>query len=169
MRFSNDGSTYSAYQPYAATAPWTLTSGDGLKTVYAQFRDADGNESLVVSDTITMDTKGPKAKKLRPAKGADDVARSVTVKVKASEKLMAASVRAKTVFLKAAGSRVKLRAKVSYHASSKTIVLNPKGNLRRGTKYTVTVTRVKDVLGNRWDQKPKKSGAQALRFSFTTG
>ncbi len=32
--------------------------GDGTKTVYAQFRDADGNLSPVVSDTIVLDTTG---------------------------------------------------------------------------------------------------------------
>ena len=63
MRFSNDGVTFSGYQPYAATAVWTLSAGDGVKTVYAQFKDAEGNQSAVASDGITLalpDTTGPK-------------------------------------------------------------------------------------------------------------
>ena len=55
MRFSNDGSTWSDWQSYSTSADWTLTSGDGLKTVYAQFRDALDNESDVYSDTITVE------------------------------------------------------------------------------------------------------------------
>ena len=39
MRFSNDGVTFSAYQPFAATACVGADGGDGTKTVYAQFRD----------------------------------------------------------------------------------------------------------------------------------
>ena len=39
MRFSNDGSSWSAYRPYAATAAWSLSGADGTKTVYAQFAD----------------------------------------------------------------------------------------------------------------------------------
>ncbi len=45
MRFSNDNLGFSAYQPFAATAAWTLSSGDGAKTVFVQFRDASGNVS----------------------------------------------------------------------------------------------------------------------------
>ena len=48
MRFSNDGTTFSPFRFYVATLPWTLTAGDGTKTVYAQYRDADGNLSPVV-------------------------------------------------------------------------------------------------------------------------
>ena len=78
MRFSNDGSTFSTYQPYAASALWTLAARDGPRTVFAQFRDADGNESAVVNDTITLesatlppsDSTGPRAVKLTPAAGA---------------------------------------------------------------------------------------------------
>ncbi len=54
MRFSNDGITYSAAQAYAATAAWTLTSGDGTKTVYAQFSDPSGNWSSAATDTIQL-------------------------------------------------------------------------------------------------------------------
>ena len=61
MRFSNDGSTWSSEVAYATTYQWTLTAGDGTKTVYAKFRDAAGNwMSTPVSDTITLrlDTDG---------------------------------------------------------------------------------------------------------------
>ncbi len=61
MRFSNDGSSWSSEVAYATTHQWTLTAGDGTKTVYANFRDASGNwMSTPVSDTITLrlDTDG---------------------------------------------------------------------------------------------------------------
>ncbi len=54
MRFSNDGTNWSAWQTYAATKVWTLSSGNGVKTVYAQYRDNAGNVSLTYTDTITM-------------------------------------------------------------------------------------------------------------------
>jgi hypothetical protein len=56
MSFSNDGMTWSNWQPYATTTSWQLNSGDGLKTVYARFRDNNGNISTVISDTIELDT-----------------------------------------------------------------------------------------------------------------
>jgi hypothetical protein len=59
MRFSDDGVSWSAWQDFAPTAPWTLPSGDGEKTVWAVFRDRAGNESSPVSDTIILDTVPP--------------------------------------------------------------------------------------------------------------
>ncbi|MEJ5312349.1 MAG: Ig-like domain-containing protein [Anaerolineae bacterium] len=59
MRLSNDGVTYSAWMAYATTTSWTLTTGDGLKTVYVEFRDPAGNRSTAYNDTITLDTASP--------------------------------------------------------------------------------------------------------------
>ncbi|MBJ6727650.1 chitobiase/beta-hexosaminidase C-terminal domain-containing protein [Geomonas sp. Red875] len=61
MQFSNDGAVYTAEEPYAATKVWTLTPGDGPKTVYVRFRDAsigggtlyDPVTASVVVDTVT--------------------------------------------------------------------------------------------------------------------
>jgi hypothetical protein len=56
MRFSNDNTnSWSAWEPFAATKSWVLSAGPGLKTVFAQFRDAGGNSSAIVSDSITLD------------------------------------------------------------------------------------------------------------------
>ena len=55
MRFSNDGASWSGWLPYAATLPWTLTPGDGVKTVYAEFRDTPGNV-FPIEDDIILDT-----------------------------------------------------------------------------------------------------------------
>jgi len=62
MRFSADNITWSAAEPYAASKPWTLTSGDGVKTVYVRYRDAAGNWMAAgVSDSITLDATPPSA------------------------------------------------------------------------------------------------------------
>ena len=61
MRFSNTGSanSYSAAEAYAPTKTWTLSNNAGTKTVYAQFKDAPGNWSNAVTDTIVYDTTAP--------------------------------------------------------------------------------------------------------------
>ena len=59
MRFSNNGTSFSAAEAFAPTKTWTLSSGAGTKTVYAQFRDAAGNWSTAVTDTIVLDTTAP--------------------------------------------------------------------------------------------------------------
>jgi PKD repeat protein len=56
MRLSNDGTTWSALEPYATNRAWTLSAGDGAKTVHVQFADAATNLSASATDTITLDT-----------------------------------------------------------------------------------------------------------------
>jgi len=59
MQFSNDGTNWSAEENYATTKSWTLTAGDGLKTVYARFIDTIGNTSEPISDSIILDKTPP--------------------------------------------------------------------------------------------------------------
>ena len=57
MRIANDESMAGAeWEPLAAQKPWTLACEDGqVCTVFAQFRDAANNESLVVNDFAVLD------------------------------------------------------------------------------------------------------------------
>ncbi len=70
MQFSNDNVTYGVPESYATTKAWTLTSGDGSKTVYVKFKDAAGNWSVALTDTITLDTVAPDAVITYPVDGA---------------------------------------------------------------------------------------------------
>lgn len=46
------------WSTFAATKTWELTSGDGVKSVYARFRDGEGNEtSRFAMDDIVLDTR----------------------------------------------------------------------------------------------------------------
>nr|DAR34138.1 MAG TPA: hypothetical protein [Caudoviricetes sp.] len=47
------------WETYATSKSVTLVAGDGLKTVSIKVRDDVGNESAVVTDTITLDTAVP--------------------------------------------------------------------------------------------------------------
>ena len=60
MRFSNDGSTWSSWEPYATSKSWSLESGSGVKNVLVQFRDNAGL-SVWAYDNITLDTVLPVA------------------------------------------------------------------------------------------------------------
>lgn len=66
MAFSNDGPPYTPAEPYAATRIWTLSGGDGLKTVSVTFRDAASNWSSPVSQAITLDTTPPRVTIISP-------------------------------------------------------------------------------------------------------
>lgn len=65
VRLSNDSATSGGVlttgTTFAYTSPiaWSLSAGDGMKTVYAQWRDSAGNWSTPVSDTISLDATAP--------------------------------------------------------------------------------------------------------------
>lgn len=62
MRFhTNDNATWSSWEPCATSKSWTLTLGDGAKTIYVQYRDHAGLTSPLYQDTITLDTTNPTA------------------------------------------------------------------------------------------------------------
>ncbi len=72
MCFSNTGTACTATPiPYAPSATWTLSSGDGPKTVYVQFADQYINWSApaAISDTITLDTTPPTISFISPQNG----------------------------------------------------------------------------------------------------
>jgi hypothetical protein len=56
MRIANSVDfTQSPWEPFAATKTWLMTQGNGLKTVYAMFRDGNGNDTRdTLSDNITL-------------------------------------------------------------------------------------------------------------------
>lgn len=58
MRFSNDNSNWSSWEPYSSSKTWLLLPGDGSKTVYAQVRDTAGNIISFQYD-ITLDANPP--------------------------------------------------------------------------------------------------------------
>ena len=71
VRLSNAaGFAGASWQPYAPELAWFVTPGDGAKTVYAQFRDPAGNESLVANAAIALLATPPQAGTLVVAGGA---------------------------------------------------------------------------------------------------
>ncbi|MBI4089781.1 MAG: S8 family serine peptidase, partial [Candidatus Kerfeldbacteria bacterium] len=65
MSFSNDGSTFLAWEPYATIrSGWDLTAAggseaEGVRRVYARFRDAAGNVSAASTDDVIADYTQP--------------------------------------------------------------------------------------------------------------
>ena len=57
-RYSNESSSWSDWETCAGSRTWTLTGGDGTKTVYCEVRDNAGNVEQV-TDTIVLDTTPP--------------------------------------------------------------------------------------------------------------
>jgi hypothetical protein len=60
MRFSEDGSAFSDWEPYSTSKSWSLQAGDGMKNVYVQYKN---RAELIVTayDSITLDMTLPVA------------------------------------------------------------------------------------------------------------
>jgi hypothetical protein len=61
MRISNDGTNWTNEAAYATSQTWALTEGDGVKTVYVNFKDAAGNwmaTPATATITLALDTDG---------------------------------------------------------------------------------------------------------------
>ena len=160
MRFRNENTqTWSDWQPYATSRQWQLSSGDGTKTVFVEYKDnaTAGNVSQgVISDQIVLDTSdstaptvttwGPKGKKVKPT-----AKPTVTFSEKMDEATVEASASGKPInFVLKKGTTV-VPATVTYTESGTTFtaVLTPAKPLKRGAKYTATVTEgAKDEVGN---------------------
>ncbi len=78
MQFSTDGTNWFEAESYAATKYWTLTAGDGPKTIYVKFKDGVGNWSNAYTTTVTLDTTAP-VTTASPVGGTYGSAQSVTL------------------------------------------------------------------------------------------
>lgn len=59
LRIRNSGEPWGAWQPLATTKPWTLATGDGLKTVEVEFQYNNSSAQIVqYTDQIVLDTTG---------------------------------------------------------------------------------------------------------------
>jgi hypothetical protein len=59
MSLGNDEASLGSFEPYTTTQPWTLAPGEGVKVVYAEFKDGARNTSGIVSDTIVLTQTPP--------------------------------------------------------------------------------------------------------------
>ena len=86
MCLSNDATfDTEPWEAYAISKSWTLSSVDGTKTVYVQFKDSAGLISSTYSDTIILDTTTPNGSITIAAGAAYTNSTSVTLTLSASD------------------------------------------------------------------------------------
>ncbi len=73
MALSGDGITFSSWQPYQPSTTWTLSPGDGPRTVWVKVKNGVGLASAPVAATVTIDTGPPSAISFAPAPGSNVV------------------------------------------------------------------------------------------------
>ena len=66
VRYSNTQKTWTPWRTYSEGGSWLLPAGDGLKTVAARYRDADGAIATTTA-TIMLDTSPPETRAKKAA------------------------------------------------------------------------------------------------------
>lgn len=168
-----DGATLKTTVAATAAGQWTAAiSGipNGSHTFTATATDGFGNVSAASAGIVVIvDSIKPFVSSTVPRAGAKLVSPSANIKAKASEALRASTVTRAHAFIVVAGTTTHLKAGVSWRPLTRTIVINPKVNLRHGTKYKVTITTtVLDLAGNPLDQNRTRAGLQKKTWTFTT-
>jgi len=88
VRLSNTGSWSSdtaGWESYSSPKSWTLSSGDGFKNVYCQFKDGAGSVSVLYTDSIGLDTSVPAGSIVINDGGAFTASTSVTLSLTAND------------------------------------------------------------------------------------
>lgn len=147
MKISNDGSFAGDWMPYSSIfSNWPMTPGsDGVRIVYTKFRDAAGNESSGVSDTITYDSDSPWGTATSPVDLETNVARDSNIFIQFDESMDPGSINTST--FKLYRGTTQQNGIIAYIDPS--YRFDPASYLLSGTTYTVVVnTGVKDLAGN---------------------
>jgi hypothetical protein len=141
MRLSNDRTTWSEWEPFAATRSWVLSSGDGRKTVYVEFKDKAGLVSPVARDSVVLDTSAPLIAAFKPAAGSS---------VRTRRPSIGSTVKDARTDLTASSIRLSIDGKAissfSYDTATDKLAYRPGRKLALGT-HTVKIT-ANDLAGN---------------------
>lgn len=145
MEVRNDAAFSGNWQTYAASLFWSLSAGDGTKTVYVRFRDNSGNVSTTYSDSITLDTVSPSVISSTPAGGEAHQSRGTNITVNFSETMDQNTFTSTGVYLTIKGGSTVPTTMIKAASS---VTLDPVSNLLYGYDYTIVVTdEVKDLSG----------------------
>jgi hypothetical protein len=156
MRFSNDGTSWSEWEPFASNKEWAVSEGDGEKTVHVQYKDTASNQSDTAQDTIVLDQTAPVVSSTSPFNNQTGVSATANVSATFTESGSGINLNTfntdsfKVVQLKPTGNVPVSSGTFSLNEDSQgsqTVTFDPSSSLAKGA-YQVTITGVKDKAGN---------------------
>ncbi len=131
---------------YSGSVSYTLSSGDGSKTVYVWFKDASGNVSSSASDDITLDTSVPAITITSPTSDVTYTATSSTISLGGSASDSTSGIKEVTWTISSGGSGTASGttswtiSSISLSNGDTTITVTAKDNGGNTATDTITVT-----------------------------
>jgi hypothetical protein len=147
VQFSVDGTSWSAWQPYAPTVSWTFAAGDGPKTLWVRARDRAGNVSLPVQATIELITTSPVIVARDPASPDAVTSTHPTIRVTFSEPIRLSSWMNFGLLLQDPSGAL-IYGTYGWDSATNTGSFTPSVPLVPGVSYVVSVGSVVDLAGN---------------------
>ncbi len=148
MSLSYDGLSYLPPAPLRNQFEWTLSAGDGPKTIWVKVINGVGRASAPASVTVQLDTAGPTVTSATPADGATVPDARPTISVRFSEAIDAASWIDGGLIVQSSPGGI-LPGAYLYYPSIQTGTFTPSTDLAPGYLNFVTVGDVRDLAGNR--------------------
>ncbi len=148
MSLSADGVNFLPPEPLRTQFSWTLSGGDGRKTVWARVFNGVGLASAPVSVTVVLDTTGPAVSAVSPAKESTVTTPRPVIAVTFDEPIDPASWASLGLVVQAPSGGI-VPGTYAYYPSTRTGTFSPSVDLAAGYVYIVTVGDVRDLAGNR--------------------
>ena len=142
MRLMNDGGSWSAWIPYAATKSWTLRNANGTRSVYVQYKDRAGNISATSLDRIILDTIKTTITGMSPKPAS--ITRDTTPRIKATVRDNLSNLGKANIRLYVNGGLISPR-RYSYNRTSDLLLYNSP-RLNKGKKVVKVIAG--DAAGN---------------------
>ena len=132
------------------TLEFTLSAGDGEKTIHYQVLDEAGRESQVYSISFTLDTSNPFVESTDPDDSDDKVGVDTDIVVRFSEPMDRTSVEAAFMLEHTEdGTQIKVDGTFTWSPDMRTLTYAPSADLKKGTDYTLSLTTdASDEAGN---------------------
>jgi hypothetical protein len=148
MSLSNDGLNYLPPVPLVTQFDWTLSAGDGLKTIWARVINGVGLASRPVSVSVLLDQANPTVLSATPGDGAIVTTARPTISIVFSEPMEASSWTNLGLIVQSVAGGI-VPGAYAYYPSTRTGTFTPSVDLLPGYAYFATVGDVRDLAGNR--------------------
>jgi hypothetical protein len=146
VRFANEDGNWTAWQPFAATRPWTLSAGEGAKAVYAQVRDGAGRESGTLMARTSYATDAPPPP---PPGGAADVTAPVLSSLTVPAETTVQVITAKLIATDASGvAQVRFANEDGTWTGWRAWAASQQWSLSAGFGAKLVYAQVRDAAGN---------------------
>ncbi len=146
-QFSEDGTSWSAWQPYTPTVSWTFPGGDGTKTLWVRARDRAGNVSVPAHATIELVTAAPVVVARDPAEPNAVTSTLPTIRVTFSQPMRLSSWMNFGLLLQDPSGAL-VYGTYGWDSATNTGSFTPSVPLVPGASYVISLGSVVDLAGN---------------------